>query len=197
MGRVVTGFSMSLDGFVAGPEDDVSRVFKWMSSGDTSLTTPMGEQEMELKVSEKSARIFQEASEQAGALLAGRRLFEITHGWGGRHPLDVPIVVLSHRPAPEWIKKEWPVTFVSDGIEGAIARAKAIAGEKTVTVASPTLVQQCLKAGLLDEIHIDLAPYLLGQGVRLFERLDAPMELECTRVVEATGVTHLTFRVVK
>ncbi|MBO0779635.1 MAG: dihydrofolate reductase family protein, partial [Ktedonobacteraceae bacterium] len=108
-----------------------------------------------------------------------------------------PIVVVTHRPPPEWVKQEWPITFVHDGVESAITQARAIAGEKTVAVASTTIVQQCLKTGLLDEIHIDLVPFLLGSGIRLFDHLDAPIELESTSVIASTGVTHLTFRVLK
>ncbi len=197
MAKVSTGFSMSLDGFVAGPQDDVSLVFMWMTSGDTDLTLSRGDRDIELKVPSKSAEMFQGANKQLGALVAGRRLFEITGGWGGRHPLDVPVVVVTHRAPPEWVKEGWPVTFVTDGVQSAIDQAKAIAGDKDVVVASTTIVQQCLQAGLLDEIHIDLVPFLLGQGVRLFDHLDAPIELESTDVIESTGVTHLTFRVVK
>jgi dihydrofolate reductase len=87
---------------------------------------------------------------------------------------------------------------VNDGIESAIRQAKKAAGDKNVAVATPSITQQCLKAGLLDEIHIDLAPVLLGQGLHLFEHLGIePIELENIKVVEAPGVTHLGFRVVK
>ena len=87
--------------------------------------------------------------------------------------------------------------FVTEGVERAIEQAKAIAGNKQVAVASTTIVQQCLKAGLLEEIHIDLVPILLDAGIRLFDPLDSPFELTSTSVIESTGVTHLTFRVVK
>jgi dihydrofolate reductase len=104
---------------------------------------------------------------------------------------------VTHRAPPEWVKEGWPFTFVTDGVESAIEQAKAIAGDKSVAVASTTIVQQCLKAGLLEEIHIDLVPVLLGAGIRLFDHLDSPIELESTEVTESTGVTHLTFCVVK
>ncbi|MBO0780925.1 MAG: deaminase, partial [Ktedonobacteraceae bacterium] len=91
MGKVSTGFSMSLDGFVAGPHDEVDQVFKWLMSGDTNITVPKGDDKIELNVPSESADILQGASTQTGALVAGRRLFELTHGWGGKHPLDVPI----------------------------------------------------------------------------------------------------------
>ena len=195
MGKITTGFSMSLDGYVAGPNEDVSQVFKWMMTGNTDVTVPRGEGEMELKMPEESVEMF-EGHKQNGALVSGRRLFELTQGWGGRHPLDVPIVVVTHRAAPAWVKQDWPVTFV-DNLEDALEKARALAGDKNVAVASTTLVQQCLRAGLLDEIHIDLTPFLLGAGVKLFDTLDAPIELESTEVINATGVIHLTYRVMK
>ena len=91
-----------------------------------------------------------------------------------------------------------PFRFVTDGVEAAVERARAAAGDKDVAVGAASIAQQCLGAGLLDEIHVDLVPVLLGGGVRLFEHLGAGSRaLEITRVVEGTGVTHLTFRVVK
>ena len=195
MGKITTGFSMSLDGYVAGPNEDVSQVFKWMITGNTDVAVPMGEGEMKLKIPEESAGMF-EGQKQNGALVSGRRLFELTQGWGGRHPVDVPMVVVTHRAAPEWVKQDWPVTFV-ENLEDALEKARALAGDKKIVVASTTLVQQCLRAGLLDEIHIDLTPFLLGGGVKLFETLDAPIELECREVINSTGVIHLTYRVMK
>lgn len=106
------------------------------------------------------------------------------------------MVVVTHRAAPEWVKQDWPVTFV-DNLEDALEKARALAGDKNVVVASTTLVQQCLRAGLLDEIHIDLTPFLLGAGVKLFGTLDAPIELEHREVINSTGVIHLTYRVMK
>lgn len=108
------------------------------------------------------------------------------------------MVVLTHHVPQEWVKEGSPFTFVTDGVESAIAQAKVIAGEKNVAVGSASTLQQCLKAGLLDEIHIDLIPVLLGGGVRLFEHFgNEPIELEMIRVIEGTDVTHLKFRVVK
>jgi dihydrofolate reductase len=196
MGQVAAGFSMSLDGFIAGPNDEVDRLFKWYSMGDTAVKVPSGDREFQL--SPESAEVFEDAANSVGALVYGRRTFEVAHAWGGRHPLDVPMVILTHRVPQEWVKPGSPFTFITDGIESAIEKAKKIAGKKTVAVGSGTTTQQCLEAGLLDEIHIDLVPLLLGDGIRLFDHLRAaPVELECTRVIEAAGVTHLTFRVVK
>ncbi len=197
-GKVTTGFSMSLDGFVAGPNEDFQQLFAWMTSGDTDYTLTIGNREQKLKIAEESVERLDDAINTTGALVSGRRLYELTNGWGGHHPVGAPVVVVTHRPPPEWVKEQWPVTFVTDGVQSAIEQAKVIAGEKSVVVASATIVQQCLNAGLLDEIHIDLVPFLLGDGVRLFEHLKgAPVALEDPQVSIGKGVTHLTYRIKK
>lgn len=197
-GKVTTGFSMSLDGFIAGPNEDFQHLFAWMASGDTDYTLTIGDQEQKLKIAPESAERFDEAINTAGALVTGRRLYELTHGWGGHHPMDAPIVVVTHRPAPSWVEEQWPVTFVTDGLESALEQAKRIAGGKNVTVLSATLAQQFLNAGLLDEIHIDLVPFLLGNGIRLFEHLKvAPVALEDPYVSIGKGVIHLTYQIKK
>jgi len=195
MGKVVTNLSMSLDGFIAGPNDDVQQVFAWMMSGDTAIPVQGGR--MVLKVSAQSAEAIEEALRTTGAMLAGRRMFDIARAWGGNPP-HAPCFIVTHTVAQDWVKQGSPFTFVTDGVESAIRQAKQAAGDKNVAVATASLTQQCLKAGLLDEIHIDLAPVLLGEGIRLFEHLGAePIELERIQVIEAPGVTHLGFRIVK
>lgn len=197
-GKVTTGFSMSLDGFVAGPNEDFRQLFAWMTGGDTDYTLTIGKEEQKLKISEESIKNFDTTINTAGALVAGRRLYELTHGWGGHHPINAPVVVVTHRPQPEWVEEGWPVTFVTAGVEGAVEQAREIAGSKNVVIASATIVQQCLNAGLLDEIHIDLVPFVLGDGVRLFEHLNiAPIALEDPQVSIGKGVTHLTYRLKK
>ena len=205
MGKVVFNMSMSLDGFVAGPNDGPDNglgyggehLFTWYESGDTVYKMPGGA--WQFKVSAASAAVLDEAVQNAGVLVTGRRTFDIAGAWGGQHPADVPIVVLTHHPPQEWVSKVGsPFAFVSDGIENAIAQAKAIAGEKDVAVGSATTLQQCLRAGLLDEIAINLAPVVLGGGVRLFEHLaELPVRLEQVEVVDGGDVTHLRYRVVK
>jgi dihydrofolate reductase len=130
--------------------------------------------------------------------VTGRRTFDLTGGWGGKHPLNVPVFVVTHSVTQDWVYEGSPFTFVTDGLEIAVVQARAVAGDKDVGVIGASLVQQCIRAGLLDEIHIDLVPVLLGDGIRLFDHLGTePIELESTRVIEGAGVTHLTFRVVK
>jgi dihydrofolate reductase len=105
---------------------------------------------------------------------------------------------MTHRPKPEWVEDHWPVTFVTDGLESAINEAKRVAGKKSVAIASATIAQHCLNAGLLDEIRIDLVPFLLGDGISLFAHLKAtPIALDGPEVTIGKRVTHLTLRVVK
>jgi len=198
MGKVGAGFSMSLDGYIAGPNDDVQRVFGWMTMGDTELKLSQGDRDFDLEVSEQSAEMFEDTAQSLGAIVSGRRMFDVAGAWGGKHPLNVPVVVLTHRVPREWVKAGSPFTFVTDGIASAIAKAQQIAGEKSVGVGGADVTRQCLKAGLLDEIAIDLVPVLLGSGIRLFEHLGIePLELEIGSVIQAPGVTHLRYRVVK
>ena len=199
MGSVGAGFSTSLDGFIAGPNDDTQQVFAWMFKGDRDMQVSIGDEALDLKLTEEGVEQREDMSQSIGAILSGRRLFDVAGAWGGKHPLDVPIVVLTHHPPQEWVNKPGsPFTFVTDGIESAVAKAKAIAGDKNVGVGGADVTRQCLKAGLLDEIGIDLVPVLLGSGVRLFERIGIePVELEIASVSEDVGVTHLRYLVVK
>ena len=203
MGKVTFNMTMSLDGFVAGPNDSPEngmgdggmRLFDWYSNGDTEV--PISDGNMVLKVSAQSAKLMKEAFAMYGAGVWGRKTFDIARAWGG-HPPGSPAFILTHRVPQEWVKEGSPFTFVTEGVESAIRQAKAAAGDKDVVVCTASVLQQCLKAGLMDKVHIDLVPVLLGGGVRLFDNLGAEhIELECIRAIEAPGVTHLGFRVVK
>jgi dihydrofolate reductase len=203
MGKVVFNITMSLDGFVAGPNDGPEnglgdggdRLFEWFFNGDTEI--PISDGEMVLKVSPQSAELIQEAIENTGAEVWGRRTFDITGGWGGHPPMS-PCFIVTHTVPQEWVKEGSPFIFVTDGIESAIRQAKQAAGDKNVAVCTASILQQCLNAGLMDEISINLVPILLGNGVRLFDNLGTePIQLESIQVIEAPGVTHLGFRVVK
>ncbi len=204
MGKVITNLTMSLDGFIAGPNDGPGapfghggeRLFDWYSSGDTEFTMPDGE--MTFSISAVSVGLLDEATREAGALVTGRKTFNIANGWSGRHPVDVPVFVLTHTVPEDWVYEGSPFTFVTDGVESAVEQAKAVAGDKDVGVGAASIAQQCIRAGLLDEVLINLVPVLLGDGVRLFDLLGIePIQLENIRVVEGTGVTHLHFRVIK
>jgi dihydrofolate reductase len=204
MGKVSVGLSMSLDGFIAGPNDGPDsplgdggeRLFAWYSAGDTDYELPGTE--MVFRISPQSAELLREVDRTLGAFVTGRRTFDIANGWGGRPPLGVPTFVVTHTVPKEWVYEGSPFTFVTEGVEDAVDQARAVAGENDVAVGAASIAQQCIRAGLLDEVHINLVPVLLGGGVRLFEHLGiTPIELESTRVVEAPGVTHLGFRVLR
>ncbi len=196
VGKVGTGFSMSLDGFIADPEGNVGPLFDWYFGGDTEYETPGGR--MTLKVSSASAELLRSSYGKTGALVVGRRHFDQARGWGGRHPMDVPVFVVTHTVPQEWVYEGSPFTFVTDGIESAIEQAKAVAGDRDVGVGGADVAQQAIKAGLIDTIGVDLVPVLFGEGIRFFDRLGSEqIELERTRVIEGSGVTHLRFRVVK
>lgn len=203
MGKVVFNMTMSLDGFVAGPNDGPDnglgdggdKLFNWYFGGDTEI--PISDGNMVLKVSPQSAAILEEAFASYGAGIWGRRTFDIAHAWGG-HPPGSPCFIVTHTVPQEWATDGSPFTFVTDGVESAVRQAKAAAGDKDVVICTANILQQCLKAGLVDEIHVDVAPLLLGKGVRLFDQFgEEAIELESIRAVEAPSVTHLGFRVVK
>jgi dihydrofolate reductase len=195
VGKVATGFSTSLDGFIAGPNGDVGPLFDWYFAGDTDYTVPGGR--FTLRVSPQSAELLRESYEGMGALVVGRRHFDHARAWGGRHPMDVPVFVVTHSAPREWVYEGSPFTFVTDGLRSAVEQAKRVAGSRDVGVGGADVAQQCIRAGLVDEVGIDLVPVLLGEGIRFFDRLGADkIELERTRVIEAPGVTHLRFRVV-
>jgi dihydrofolate reductase len=196
VGKVGTGFSTSLDGFIAGPDGDVRPLFNWYFGGDTEYNMPSGG--IALKVSPQSAELLRESHEKTGALVVGRRHFDHAGGWGGRHPMDLPVFVVTHTVPEEWTYEGSPFAFVTEGVEGAVERAKVVAGDRSVGVGGANVAQQAIKAGLIDEVGIDLVPVLLGEGIRFFDDLGpGQIKLERTRVIEAPRVTHLRFRVVK
>src|SRR3954468_14397307 len=197
MSKVIALMSMSLDGFVADEQDGVDEVFDWyFSSGDVDVPTASTTSGMTFHVSEASAAHLRSLVAEMGAMLTGRRTFEVADGWGGQHPWNIPAFVLAHDVPEGWPRPGSTVEFVTDGIESAVARAKAAAAPKSVGVHGADTIQQCLNAGLIDELNIDLAAVLLGAGVRLFDHLsDAPCVLGSPTVVTGVGVTHLRFPV--
>jgi len=204
MGKVNVELSMSLDGFVAGPNDNPDNglgdggdaLFAWYENGDTEF--PLPGTDMVFHVSSASANYLREEWGSLGAMICGRRMFDIARAWGGYPPGGGTCFVVTHHPPQEWIKPGSPFVFVTDGIESAIRQAQQVAGDRTVSVSSASIMQQAVQAGLLDEILVDLTPVLLGSGVRLFDHLGrAPIQLEQIAVVQGKGVTHIKYRVVK
>lgn len=202
MTQIFTALSASLDGFIAGPDDGPGqplgkggkRLFDWYSDGDT----PSRYYES-FKLSPSSAEVFDAMAGRVGAVISGRRTYDISNAWGGTGPLPgTPLFVLTHR-IPQYVPIGEPTyTFVTDGIESAVAQARTAAGGKDVSLMGSAAVQQCLRAGLLDEIEIHLIPVLLGGGVRLLDHIgENSVQLERLQVVDAPGVTHLRYRVVR
>ena len=195
MAKVIALMSMSLDGYVADANDGVDEVFDWYFSGDVEIPISSPTMEMTFRVSEPSAEHLKGLIAELGAMLTGRRTFEAADGWGGQHAWG-PAFVVTHDVPEGWPRPGSTVEFVTDGIESAVARAKAAAGSKSVGVHGADTIQQCLNAGLLDEINVDLAAVLLGEGVRLFDHLaDTPVVLGDPKVVDGVGVTHLRYPV--
>jgi dihydrofolate reductase len=198
MGKVSTGATMSIDGYIAGPgETGFDLLFQWYNNGD--VETPTAHPDMTLRTSAASARHLKDLNERTGALLVGRHLYDFVNGWGGRHPMNVTTVVLTHRLPEDRPAEDENFVFVTEGIEAAVAKAKEIAGDLDVGVNGGQMARQCLDAGLLDEVNVDLVPVLLGAGTPFFSELGTkPVQLEGPiSVVEGTGVTHLKYAVRK
>jgi dihydrofolate reductase len=201
-GKTVTALSTSLDGFIAGADDGPARplgvggeaLFAWYRDGDTpSRFYPW------MKMSATSAALFDESAARVGAVIAGRRTYDVAGAWGGSGPLPgVPLFVLTHEVPDEVPAGDPPYTFVTEGgIEAVVEQAQAAAGDKDVSLMGSAAVQQALRCGLLDELTISLVPVLLGGGVRLLDGIEVgSVVLELARVVDAPRVTHLTYRVV-
>jgi len=197
MSKIVAIMSMSLDGYVADPDDGVAEVFDWYtSSGDVEIHTG-GSAPMTFTMSGSSAEHVRGLTSELGAVLTGRRTFDVAHGWGGNHAWG-PAFVLSHDIPAGWPRPDSTVHFVCDGIKSAVGQARAAAAGKSVGVHGADTIQQCLNAGLLDEISVDIAAVLLGSGVRLFEHLaGTPATLGNPAVIPGVGVTHLRYPVRK
>jgi dihydrofolate reductase len=195
MSKLIAIMSMSLDGFVADPDDGVGEVFDWyFNSGDVEVVSG-GSDAMTFHMSRASADHFHDLTSGFGAVLTGRRTFEVAGGWGGNHAWG-PAFVLTHEVPAGWPRPDSTVHFATDGLTSAVAQAKAAAGEKAVGVHGADTIQQLLNAGLVDELAIDIAAVLLGSGVRLFEKLDvAPVVLGDPTVTAGVGVTHLRYPV--
>jgi dihydrofolate reductase len=194
MSKVIANMSMSLDGYIADTADGIDQLFGWMGNGEVEVPTAV--EWATFRLSPASAQYMRDAVAGAGALITGRHLFDITQGWGGTHPIGSPVVVVTHEPPADWPHNE-TFTFV-DSVEKAVQVARDLAGEKNVVVASAKIAQQCLDAGLLDGINVDLVPVLLGQGVRWFENLaKAPVQFDNPTVIEGNGVTHLAYEVTR
>jgi dihydrofolate reductase len=196
MSSVILDLSISLDGYIAGPGDSPANplgdggeaLFAWMSAGpernrrDEWFCPP-----------DASIPIIEEWGAECGAMISGRRTFDIAGGWKDGHPIDVPNFVVTHDPPTggQWSPQ---VEFVTEGLDRALELAEKEAGGLNISVCAASVAQQLLRAGLLDEINLSIVPVLLGGGVRLFKDVGR-VDLEQVRVIESTGVTHVRYLV--
>ena len=183
--------SMSLDGYIAGPNDGPGnpggdgfmRLHEWLATADGESDRPPG----------PAGEVYDDMG-ATGAVLVGRRTAEQVDHYSGNHH-GVPIVVVSHRPPPPSVAKYPSVTYVTDGIVSAMAKAKAAAGDRDVLVHGASTAQRALEAGVLDELQIHQIPVLFGHGLRLFDVLPSRIELEIVRVIDTPEATHIRYRV--
>ncbi len=190
MTKVVLSFSMSLDGFVAGPDVGIDepmgrggeRLHDWLFKSSSGI----------------DAEKAREISQRVGATIVGRRTFDVGIGPWEDTPYPVPSFVLTHEKRQPLAMKSGAFTFVTDGIESAHSQARAAAGGKDIVVMGADAARQYVAAGLADEIIIQLVPVLMGRGTRLFDQLeDRQIELTQARAVQSPSVTHLIYRLAK
>jgi dihydrofolate reductase len=203
VGKVHVDITMSLDGFIAGPNDSLElplgkggeKLHEWVYDL-ASWREPHGLEGGEIN---RDSEVLEEAMSRAGAIVLGRRMFDLAKGWGDNPPFHMPVYVLTHEARDPLVKEGGTTfTFVTGGIESALDQARAAAADKDVSIAGgANTIQQFLSAGLVDEFQIHIAPMLLGDGVRLFDQAPADVKLETTRVIESPRVTHLKFRVLR
>ena len=199
MAGVVVDISMSLDGFVTGPDDGLGRglgeggepIHDWIMGGAWTYTggTPF-------QASGVDREVLDEMFATAGALIVGRRMYDVVDGWGDESPFGMPVFVVTSRPHPTRAVGTTTYTFVTDGVHSALRRARDAAGDKAVLLGGgAALVQQFLAEGLVDEMQIHISPVLMGVGKRLFEHLgSSPRRLEQLRVRESPQATHIRYR---
>ncbi len=184
--------TMSLDGFIAKPDDDPGELFDWYGAGETSVDS--ANDDVTFQVDEKSAELLTDLTKNNGAIIAGRRLFDIAEGWGDHHPAGGKVVVVTHE-APDNADQFPRTTFVGD-VKTAISTAQEIAGDKGVTIASADIAQQALSLGLVDEVVVSLVPVLFGEGISYFGNLQQGHQLlEDPEVIQGKRALHLRYRV--
>ena len=195
--KIIAIMSMSLDGYVADSNDGVNKVFDWyFNSGDVEIHTG-GAHNMVFKVSSSSAQYIRNRTSALGAVLTGKKTFEVAHGWGGNHAWG-PAFVVTHNIPLGWPQPNSNVHFVTEGIEEAVKQDKIAANGKDVAVHGADTIQQLINKGLLDEIQVDISALLLGSGVRLFDHLQlTPLNLGNPTVVQGVEVTHLCYPITR
>jgi dihydrofolate reductase len=196
MRKVKLGATMSLDGFIADPSDAVGPLFDWYDNGEVAIAP--GDPERTFHVSRASAEHMRESWSTIGAMVIGRRLFDLTNGWNGRPAAGDAVFVVTHEPPTDWPFPDAPFTFVTDGVRSAVEQARSFAGERDISVTAGDIGRQALDEGLVDEVALDLVPVVFGRGIRFFgEIAKPPLLLENPTVIEGDRVIHLIYPVRK
>jgi dihydrofolate reductase len=193
MGRVILFAAVSLDGFVADEHDEVGPLFDWYDNGDVELT--FSDEQRVFHTTPTTAEFLREFAPQVASMVCGRRLFDLTDGWGGRPPNGEHVFVVTHRPATDW---RWagtaPFTFADD-VRSAIEQARAFSPDRDVSVAAGDVGGQALREGLIDAVALNLVPVVLGSGRPFFGRGGPaePVLFDDPRIVPGKRVTHLVY----
>lgn len=194
MGDVIMNAAVSLDGYIADKAGGVGPLFDFYFNGDLELT--LGDPDRVFRVTQPTAQYLRRfATERVACVVIGRSLFDLTNGWHGRPATGEAVFVVTHEPPTDWPFPDAPYTFVSEGVESAIEKAKAFAGDRDISVTAGNVGGQALAAGLVDQVHLNLVPVVFGSGVPFFGDYDGPIDhFDNPEVIDGQRVTHLIYR---
>ena len=196
MGKVCLTAVVSVDGYVADDHDGVGPLFDWYGNGEVAAT--FSDPNRVFHVSHASADYIANDLRNVGAVVIGRRLFDLTNGWGGVPAAGDHVFVVTHEAPTNWPFPDAPFTFVTDGVVSAVEQAKVLAGDRAVSVTAGDIGGQALAAGVIDEIHMSVVPVVFGSGRKFFGSYDAgQLLLEDPRVIQGDRVVHTLYPVPK
>ena len=196
MARTSIFAAVSLDGFIAADDDTVGPLFDWYQNGDVPIT--FSDEDRVFHTTQATADFLRSTATSIAAVVIGRRLFDLTDGWGGVPANGEHVFVVTHEPPTDWAYRDTaPFTFVTDGVRSAIEQAKAFAGDRDVSVSAGQIGGQAIREGLIDYVVLNLVPAVLGSGVPFFGEgvMADPVLFEDPRIVQGKQVTHLVYDV--
>jgi dihydrofolate reductase len=200
MAKVFVDAVVSVDGYVADDNDEVGPLFAWFGNGDVAVTWSDDDPDPDhvLHVSQASADYIANEVGNVGAVVVGRRSFDLTNGWDGVPPAGDHMFVVTHEAPTDWPFPDAPFTFVTDGVASAVEQAKAIAGDRTVSVSAGDIGGQALAAGVVDEVHMNVVPVVFGSGRTFFAGYEGgKLLLEDPRIIQGDRVAHHIYPVRK
>lgn len=194
MGKVIVNAAVSLDGYVADDTGGVGPLFDYYFNGDVEVT--LGDPNRVFRVTSATAQYLRRfATTNMACVVIGRTLFDLTNGWGGRPATGEVVFVVTHHVPTNWSFPDAPYTFVTEGVPEAVTRAKAFAGDRDVGVTAGNVGSQAIQAGLVDEVHLNLVPVLLGSGVPFFgDHSEGVLLAGDPEVIQGNRVTHLLYQ---